>query len=1053
MIMERRLPLVLSVISFFAFSLVFASVALAQTSSSCVRNAPLLEYVSPSSGSFPEKANSESGSITVSHTYKIKVTNKDSAGCGGSTFQFNFGTPPLYVTLDGKNQPFFASIKTIPAGQFAEVTGNTGNVVLNLVKSPQTFEIPVVVSRLLEAKTPSLDSTTVKSKTEGSYTMAVGFDKPSYAGGQTAAYFGTLKKNGVVFSGKTISVQIFKTKSGIESIESQTSLTTGSDGSFSGKITVDSLASKYRLIARYTDSSSPTSPVTVTVINSFCGSSDCSKAFGSVPAATNENPSGTIKLKVVVTREQICLDTKGYEPAITIRSQTGTRDIVSGQELTFDVTVLNREVACPDERFGSPLVGIADRTDPLRPIETEDTRAKLWGVKIDGNSPSRLPISSSPLPSVGSKPNFFIWQDFGIKDYTLKSYASASHRLTLKAPLAPEEVGNTRNFAFCISSTSQICQTVLVKVLPSGTGDKTPPSIISFSTNPSPAVVSKPVTFVAKVSDNAAIDKVVFSVDKNKNGGFDTSEIQTKTLSPKITGGDVSADSPVTFDNIGTYKYKIDVFDTSNNPSSSEGTITVGDGTTPPPASTSPPGGGTATNTGSGGDKIELNLDKDSYKIGDVVTITGTMTLKSESVVSPYVYIEFFDAEGKSIAKFSRLVGSSGSFGLKTVVGTSVKPGQQVKVVASYISAVETTKTLVSVEKLISVGGTVTPGTGTGTTPSTGTNAAGDKIEISTDKDSYKPGDILTVTGTLNLKSGTISTDTYVTIEFYDSAGTLLANPSRLVDSAGTFGYKTVFAQDVKLGKWKITAKYTTLSIDKNIDVVASTPAPQTVPGTGTQPASGTNSDGDELKIMFDKDSYKRGELATLSGTLILKSGDVKTASVEIEFKRPDGTIVGKFTKTPDSSGSFSLALNVAPEAPFGVWGVAAKYAAKSLSAEKTISVTIGTVAPITFPEPRVVADGVTIVSGKESFNRGDVATYTGALFSQSKPVANERVKVTVKTSTKTLLADTTAVTNENGEFRLKYVIATEAQPDTWTMTVTSEKDSTKTSEVSFKIV
>lgn len=1026
MIMGRHLPFVLSVVSLFAFSLLFANVALAQTSS-CVRATPLLEYSNPSSGSFSDTANSQSGGITVAHTYTIKVTNKDSSGCGGSTFQFNFGTPPLYVTLDGKNQPFFASIKTIPAGQSAEVTGKTGNVGLNLVKSPQTFEIPVVVSRLLEAKTPSLDSTTVKSVTQGSYTMTVGFDKPSYAGGGTAAYFGTLKKNGVVFSGKAVSVQIFKTKSGVESMESQTSLTTATDGSFSGKITIDTLASKYRLIARYTDSSSPTSPVTVTLINSFCGSSDCSKSFGSVPAATNENPSGTIKLKIVVTRELSCLNTKGYEPAITIRSQTGTRDIVSGQELTFDVSVLNREVDCPDERFGSPLVGVADRTDPLRPIETEDTGAKVWEVRIDGNSPSRQPSTSTTLPGI-SKAKFFLWQDFGIKDYTLKSYASASHRLTLKAPLAPEEVGNTRNFAFCISSISQICQTILVKVLPSSTGDKTPPSIISFSTNPSPAVVSKPVTFVAKVSDNAAVDKVVFSVDRNKNGGFDTSEIQTKTLSPKITSGEVSADSPVTFDSIGTYKYKIDVFDTSNNPSSSEGTITVGDGTTPPLSV-----GGTS-NTGSGGDKIELSLDKGSYAAGELITVTGTLTLKTESVVSPYVNIEFFDSAGKSVHKADRPA-AGGSFALKRSLDSSVTG--QVKVVASYVSTIDS-KTLVSVEKLISIGGQVSPGTpppsgtstpatsptvsGSGTQPVSGTNTEGDEIKISAEKDSYKRGERAKLSGTVTSKSGPIK-DATVEIQLVKPDGTIVATTTKTTDSSGSFTFGTFFENDAAYGNWKFVAiaKYSSksLSVEKIVSLTktGSVTTPPSTATAATEVSKTETQNGYKITLKVDKSSYKKGEYVSYSGVLQTEAGSpVSDAKIEIEINKKIGSaesFVVKSLKTTSSAGEYTGRIFIEKDTDAEGFKLVAKYPEKSVSIENSFTISSEVTSssskrPTSYPEVKTkkedgttITDGVSIATDAKSYKIGDYMAITVGVFSEGKPLPNAKIDVVFKNQDK----------------------------------------------------
>lgn len=925
------------------------------TTTGCTRNAPVVETVPPNDiRSF--KASSDQNSILVSETYKIKVTNKDTSGCKGSFFKFSFGS-----ISQGKSSGVTLSGDTFTKDKFPE----------------DALEGFVLIS-------PG-----------GSYTVT----------GTVVARLGVASGTSPTLD-KTFNIPI--------------------------------------IVKR-------------------------------VDVPSSENLPGQVILQIKSLREAECLrsittagSSSELKPEITLTPETTEAKTQAGQPIAFNIVVKNLNKDCPDDRFFSPVVGIRDistfRTSGES--ETPDGTGRTWtvsfvsNVKIGTVSPLNLKTSTSEkLSGASTNVKYFIWEETRT-DYQLKNQEPRSHRLILTPPA--DEKSPNRDVAFCIQSRDhgQVCQTKSVKVLVAGTTDTTPPTILSVTTDPGAISPNKPFQIKVKVADDGPMDRLVINLDKNGNNQFgdqnDASQIK------QIKGdGEFSSES-IILENKGTYNYKIEAFDAAGKSSSKTGIITVEDAVDLVITSL------TVTPRKIASSDQQLEIKAEVQNNGNVkasgVNVRLYIGSKSVSLVPNIGENQEIDPQtsltqdiGKTFStqvaipsdKFESLKGSFSKIIAEAYINLRTKPTE--------LNLFDNTKESLTLEIGDARASTPTPAAGTpaaGTQTATGTNAAGDKIEISTDKDSYKPGDFLTITGTLTLKSGTISTDTFATIEVYDSSGTLLANPSQLVTSAGTFGYKTVFAPNVKLGKWKVTAKHTTLSVDKSIDVVASTPAPQPIPGTGTQPTSGTNADGDELKITFDKDSYKRGELATLSGTLTLKSGDVKTASVEIEFKRPDGTIAVKFSKTPaDSSGSFSLTLNVAPEAPVGVWGVAAKYAAKSLSAEKTISVTAGTVAPITFPELKVVSDDVTIVSGKESFNRGDVATYTGALFSQSKPVANERVKVTVKTSTKTLLADTTAITNENGEFRLKYVIATVAQPDTWTMTVTSEKDSTKTSEVSFKIV
>lgn len=283
--------------------------------------------------------------------------------------------------------------------------------------------------------------------------------------------------------------------------------------------------------------------------------------------------------------------------------------------------------------------------------------------------------------------------------------------------------------------------------------------------------------------------------------------------------------------------------------------------------------GGTTETVTSGSYTLEVSSDKDSYKIGETVKLSGKLKLNNVGTSGKKVSLQAKHTTSTVSSKpFELFTASDGSFAFDfTTVGASAGKW---KIIAGF------PESDISVEKEIEL-----------------LSESDHEVEFQTDKDTYKVGENIKVTGKLMLMS-----DIGLSVPLANSKVVLSAEntekgiSSKPFEVTTTTGGSFVFdflTSGAPAGKWKI--KVTTLggtSVEKEVEI--------------TETSSGVKADG--VDVSLDKESYKVGETVRVSIKTKAGSAIAPNTKIQIQAKNVEKNHNSKvFEGTTVSDGSYTF--------------------------------------------------------------------------------------------------------------------------------------------------
>lgn len=213
---------------------------------------------------------------------------------------------------------------------------------------------------------------------------------------------------------------------------------------------------------------------------------------------------------------------------------------------------------------------------------------------------------------------------------------------------------------------------------------------------------------------------------------------------------------------------------------------------TPPPGVGMTSASGTAGSTpgwGAGG-QISVRTGKDSYNVGELLDVSGSVAGASGSVE-----IEFIAPSGASIGRVNRNLDSSGAFGYKAnVPELNIGSKGTWKIVVRY-GTLQTEKTFTVV---------------VGSSASSGSTGGAYQVTVSADKSSYSAGDLAKFFGSLKQGASGVGSGT-VSLEFVQPSGSSVGKTAVVTRSDGSFAYSAnipVLPNGASRGSWKVIASY-----------------------------------------------------------------------------------------------------------------------------------------------------------------------------------------------------------------------------------------------------
>jgi hypothetical protein len=180
--------------------------------------------------------------------------------------------------------------------------------------------------------------------------------------------------------------------------------------------------------------------------------------------------------------------------------------------------------------------------------------------------------------------------------------------------------------------------------------------------------------------------------------------------------------------------------------------------------------------------------------------------------------------------------------------------------------------------------------------------SSGSTITASLSKTSYKQGEEVRITGTVEDKEG--NDDVVLVVEDPDGDEIEIADDAVEPETDGSFTFEFELDDDAKTGTYEATLSYIQVG---NEEVLLFSVTTSTSGGGGSS-GGGTSGSSDGLTAKLNKGSFLAGETMTITGVV----PSVEDEPINIVLLAPDGTFAGSSAfPEPDSDESYSATLRL----------------------------------------------------------------------------------------------------------------------------------------------
>jgi uncharacterized protein YfaS (alpha-2-macroglobulin family) len=272
---------------------------------------------------------------------------------------------------------------------------------------------------------------------------------------------------------------------------------------------------------------------------------------------------------------------------------------------------------------------------------------------------------------------------------------------------------------------------------------------------------------------------------------------------------------------------------------------------------------------------LSVTLNKQEYNAGDLLTVTGTAASNKS------VNIALLDTNGIVLSQWSTTTDSSGMFTFSIQISNSLSSG-------SY------NLRLSQNDKIIEKPFRIVP------TYAQPVQSSTQGLTLSVDRAQYTRGDNVILTGKTE-------PNVFIDIDIFDGNRAQVVRTSTKSDTGGNFLVQYNIPSVATLGDYEVKATVAGKNTTVKFSVVSSLSAQSSPP-----PTSGS------LTIITDKNSYKRGDLAKITGKALPGS------RITIFVEPPTGDKL-VLSATATDTGNYIVLLSIDSSAATGNWKLSAR--------------------------------------------------------------------------------------------------------------------------------